>query len=82
MNFAAKSYTQSGTPVAFDDLFTYSRASSATFTNRRAKATGGYEYFLDTDYVGDVTNLVTYSEDFSNADWLKYDITAINNTIK
>lgn len=71
MNFATKSYAQSGTPVAFDDLFTYSRASSATFTNRVAKATGGYDYFLDTDYVGDVTNLLTYSEQFDNAEWNK-----------
>jgi len=81
MNFAAKSYTQSGTPVAFDDLFTYSRASSATFTNRRAKATGGYDYFLDTDYVGDVTNLVTYSEQFDNAFWFKPNTAVTTNSI-
>jgi hypothetical protein len=29
-------------------LFTYSRPSSATFINRTAKPTGGYDYFVDT----------------------------------
>ena len=79
MNFATKSYAQSGTPVAFDDLFTYSRASSATFTNRVAKATGGYDYFLDTDYVGDVENLLTYSEQFDNAAWSKSNVSVTAN---
>ena len=68
-DFAAKSYAKDGVAVAFDDIFTYTRASSATFTNRRAKKNGGYEYFLDTDYVGNVTNLLKYSEDFTGSDW-------------
>ena len=68
-DFAAKSYAKNGLAVAFDDIFTYTRASSATFTNRRLKKNGGYEYFLDTDYVGDVTNLLKYSEDFTGSDW-------------
>ena len=65
-DFAAKSYAKDGVAVAFDDIFTYTRASSATFTNRRLKKNGGYEYFLDNDYVGSVTNLLKYSEDFSD----------------
>ena len=65
-DFAAKSYAKNGLAVAFDDIFTYTRASSATFTNRRLKKNGGYEYFLDNDYVGSVTNLLKYSEDFSD----------------
>jgi hypothetical protein len=69
-DFAAKRYVKDGVAVAFEDIFTYTRASSATFTNRRAKKNGGYEYFLDTDYVGSVTNSITYSEDFSDSDWV------------
>ena len=65
-DFAAKSYAKDGVAVAFEDIFTYTRASSATFTNRRLKKNGGYEYFLDTDYVGSVENLLKYSEDFSD----------------
>ena len=65
-DFAAKRYVQDGVAVAFEDIFTYTRASSATFTNRRAKKNGGYEYFLDNDYVGSVTNTLRYSEDFSD----------------
>jgi hypothetical protein len=70
MHFAGESYAQNGNPIAFDDLFTYARASSATFMNRRI-VNNKYEYFLDTDYVGSVTNLLTYSEQFDNADWTK-----------
>ena len=69
-DFAAKRYVQDGVAVAFEDIFTYTRASSATFTNHRLKKGGGYEYFLDTDYVGSVTNSITYSEDFSDSDWV------------
>ena len=65
-DFAAKRYVQDGVAVAFEDIFNYTRPSSATFTNRRAKKNGGYEYFLDTDYVGSVENLLKYSEDFSD----------------
>ena len=79
-DFAAKSYAKNGLAVAFEDIFTYTRASSATFTNRRLKKNGGYEYFLDTDYVGSVTNLVTYSEDFSNAAWVKARASIVENS--
>lgn len=54
-----------------DDIVTYTRNSSASFWNRRQDEQGRWETFLDTDYVGSVTNLLTYSEDFSNADWIK-----------
>lgn len=70
LNFANGSYAQAGKTKTFADLFTYSRPSSATFINRRINRLGRYEYFLDTDYVGDVENLVTYSEQFNNADWV------------
>ena len=70
MHFDTESYAQNGNPVLFDDLFTYTRASSATFINRRI-VNNKAEYFLDTDFVGTVTNLLTYSEQFDHADWLK-----------
>ena len=78
-DFAAKRYVQDGVAVAFEDIFNYTRASSATFTNRRLKKNGGYEYFLDTDYVGSVENLITYSEDFSDADWSKSGVSVTGN---
>ena len=71
LDFAAKSYAKKGRTVLFDDLLTYTRPSSATFINRRPDVDGGYEYFLDTDYVGDATNLATYSEQFDDASWAK-----------
>lgn len=48
LDFASQLYAQCGSPVAFDDLFAYSRASSATFINRTPKCTAGYDYFVDT----------------------------------
>ena len=80
-DFAAKRYVQDGVAVAFEDIFNYTRASSATFTNRRLKKNGGYEYFLDNDYVGSVTNLATYSEDFTNSDWTKNSVTVTGNAL-
>jgi len=81
MDFAAGCYSQCGSPVLFDDLFTYSRSSSASFINRRIGCNGGYEYFLDADYVGDVENLVTYSEQFDNSDWTKLNATITADTV-
>ncbi len=71
MDFANNAYAQDQTSVAFDDLFTYSRNSSETFWNRRLDRNGKWKTFLDTDVVGDVTNLLTYSEHFDHADWTK-----------
>ena len=78
-DFAAKRYVQDGVAVAFEDIFTYTRASSASFINRRLKKGGGYDYFLDTDYVGDVENLAKNSEDFTDADWVKSATTVTSN---
>jgi hypothetical protein len=77
-DFAAKSYAKYGVAVAFDDIFTYTRASSATFTNRRLKKNGGYEYFLDNDFVGSVTNSITYSEDLTHSSWGKSLVSVLN----
>jgi len=71
LNFAHDSYQQNGTAKSLLDIVTYSRASSATFINRQLNQYGQYEYFVDTDYVGDVENLLTYSEQFDNAAWVK-----------
>jgi len=70
LDFASQCYAQCGVGVEFADLFTYTRNSSATFINRRMNC-GKWEYFLDTDYVGSVTNLLTYSEQLDNAAWAK-----------
>lgn len=59
-----------------DDIVTYSRNSSASFWNRRQDEQGRWETYLDTDYVGSVTNLVTQSDDILNADWEKTNLTA------
>ena len=75
LNFAANSFAQNGVAKDSSDILTYSRPSSATFTNRRLDVNGDWEYFLDTDYVGDVENLLTYSEQFDNASWIKNGIT-------
>lgn len=69
MHFFSDDYSQNGNPVLFDDLFTYSRNSNASFINRRIDSKGKFEYFLDTDVVGLVTNLLTFSEDFNGVDW-------------
>ena len=81
LDFAAKSYARKGRTVLFDDLLTYTRPSSATFINRRIDVDGGYEYFLDTDYVGNVTNLASYSEDLTDADWVKSSLTVTGNAV-
>ena len=48
IDFVGQNYAECGSPVSFDDLFTYTRASTATFINRTAKCSGGYNYFVDT----------------------------------
>lgn len=78
MDFSAGCYAQCHTPVLFDDLFTYSRNSSATFINRRIVC-GKAEFFLDTDFVGNVENLLTFSEQFDNVAWTKTDVTITQN---
>lgn len=81
-DFADEKYSLCGEPKALSDITTYSRASSATFINRRVDGcTGDYEYFVDTDYVGSVTNLLTYSEQFDNAAWTKTRVSITANNI-
>jgi hypothetical protein len=79
-DFADNLYSLCGVPKSLTDITTYTRASSASFVNRRINGCSGrYEYFLDTDYVGTVTNLFTYSEQFDNADWTKGDASVTAN---
>lgn len=82
MDFAGENFAQCGNPVYFEDLFTYSRSSAASFINRRKGCNGGWEYYLDTDYVGDVENLLTYSEQFDNAAWIKTRSSIIANAAR
>lgn len=70
LNFSSQTYNQKGSPREFDSLFTYSRGSAASFVNRRVSG-GKAEYFLDNNYSGSVTNLLTYSEQFDNVGWAK-----------
>lgn len=81
MDFSAGCFSQCNNPVLFDDLFTYSRNSSATFINRRIVC-GKAEYFLDTDFVGDVENLLTFTEQFDNSDWSKVNSSINVNKIR
>lgn len=78
MHFDSETFSQNGNAVLFDDLFTYARNSSATFINRRI-VNNKAEFFLDTDFVGTVTNLLTFSEQFDNGDWAKANSSIIAN---
>lgn len=71
LNFQNDSYESNGQPYGLQEIVNYRRFSSASFWNRRRNELQQWETFLDTDYVGTVTNLFTYSEDFANADWAK-----------
>jgi len=79
MDFTKNRYAQDGGEVAFDDLFTYSRNSNATYWNRRLDQNGKWETFLDTDIVGSVENLQLHSESFDHSDWGKSNLTVIAN---
>jgi len=70
MHFDSETFSQNGNAVLFGDLFTYARSSSATFINRRI-VNNKAEFFLDTDFVGTVTNLILFSEQIDNAAWTK-----------
>jgi len=78
MHFDSQTFSQNSNAVLFDDLFTYSRNSSATFINRRI-VNNKAEFFLDTDFVGTVTNLLIFSEQFDNAAWTKVDLSVVAN---
>jgi len=83
LDFADDSYQQSGSAKSLLDIVTYSRSSSATFINRQVNQYGQYEYFIDNDYVGDVENLLTYSEQFDNSAWTKGSVASVTaNTTK
>ena len=60
-----------------DDIVTYTRNSSASFWNRRQDEQGRWETFLDTDYVGSVTNEFTQSENMTDSEWL-----VLNSTVE
>lgn len=82
LDFKNELYAQSGKPKEFDDLLTYSRASSATYLDRFMDSNGDWNYFINTDFVGSVTNLFSRSEQFDNAAWTKSNATIMaNNTV-
>lgn len=68
LNYSAGLFAQNGAAVSESDLITYARASSATYLDRYIK-NNKYQYFLNTDYVGTVENLISYSEDMATGGW-------------
>lgn len=79
MNFADGLYEQAGQSIAEGDLLTYSRASNATFIDKYVTPSGKEAFFLNTDYVGSVTNFARYSEQFNNSAWTKTNTTVNEN---
>ena len=63
--------------MGLPDSVTYSRSSSASYIETYADRFGRYAKRLTNDYVGSVTNLVTYSEQFDNAAWATTGISKI-----
>lgn len=57
--------------LGLPDSVTYSRSSSASYVETYKDPLGRNKTRLTNDYVGSVTNLVTYSEQFDNAAWVK-----------
>lgn len=78
MHLDSQTFSQNGNSISFSDLFTYARSSNATFINRRV-VNNKAEYFLDTDFVGSVTNLLTFSEQMDNAAYAKSNSTVTVN---
>ena len=72
LNFAEQVYGKNDVPKEFDDLFTYTRNSIGGFWNRRKNPQGRWQTFIDTDWIGSITNLVTYSTELTTTgtDWL------------
>jgi len=81
LDFAEEIYLEGGVTRELLDFATYSRNSSASFINRRRTGlgTGPWEYFLDTDFVGSVQNLLAHSEDYVTTDWVKSNVTIIGD---
>jgi hypothetical protein len=71
LDFKNGLYAQNGAPKNQSDLITYSRNSNASYLDRFIDANGDWNYFVNTNYVGSVTNLLIYTEQFDNAAWTK-----------
>ena len=81
LDFKSGLFAQNGNPKAQSDLLTYSRNSSASFIDRYMKQNGDWNYFLNNNFVGTVTNRLTYSEQFDDAAWTKASASiSANNT--
>lgn len=79
LNFGSNSYELNGVAKAIDDIVTYSRSSSATYIERFTNQFGQRDYRLANDFVGTVTNLVTYSEQFE--EWTASNAVVATNKI-
>ena len=65
--------------LGLPDSVTYSRSSSASYVEEYRGPRGRFQKRLTNDYVGSVTNLLTYSEQFDNAIWTKTAVTVTSN---
>lgn len=71
LDFEDKLFSINGVPRNQSDVILYSRPSMASFLDRELRADGSYGYFINYDFSGSSTNLLLWSEDFSNAAWTK-----------
>lgn len=79
LNFGANNYELNGVAKSISDVITYSRSSSAYYIERFTNQFGQRDYRLANDFVGTVTNLVTYSEQFE--EWSASNATVATNKI-
>lgn len=71
LDFDSALYAQNGAPTSLANLITYNRASSASYVDRYKDVNADWQTVIKEDWVGSITNSLTYSEDFSNAAWTK-----------
>ena len=74
LDFKNGLYMQQRTPRSISDVIVYNRASNASYLDSYLDIGGREKFIIREDWVGSVTNLVEYSEDFTVVDW------ALNNT--
>jgi hypothetical protein len=82
LDFGAGVYGINGEGVSLADAVTYSRASSASYLETYRGPLGREQERITTDYVGSVTNLFTYSEQFDNAVWVTTALTKTKTSDK
>ena len=79
-DFTSELFFRNKLPLLATDLFTYTRTTGASYVNRFPVDGGGYVYFVDYDFVGDVTNLQKSSENYTRSLWTKTNISSQQQT--